>query len=171
MSDLVRIALKAMKSALDEDNGGFPAGVIDPDREPVRARQAVARYEKAKRRGQKCPRCLKEPRDPLIGKCGFCFYDGKDAAQNVPKDEMCGDCAFRKGSPEQKSGVLQGMLDDPFAIDTPFYCHKPFLEPRQRWGIEHNRIVLIKGEHWKLCGGWCKAVADPFISRSLAGLE
>lgn len=141
--------------AFDDDN--FPTAVVSPVKEPVRARLAIARYEKARRRGARCQKCLKEPRDEKQGTCGYCFYRGRAAAQNVPKGSLCDDCAFRPDSPEFANGVVEDML---LHGRGNFMCHKPFLEPRQQWGMERGRIVLIASDHWRLCEGFSKACVD-----------
>ncbi len=144
----------------------FPVTSIQADAFPMRARLARRRYAKACKTCAPCSRCgQREPTDPAIGTCGPCFYDRR--RQDLPNEPagngcgahlaMCDDCAFRPDSPEAKNGRTEAMI---LRGDGPFFCHKPFLDPRtQSWGLEGGRVVIVQQvKHDRFCGGWMQTV-------------
>lgn len=130
-----------------------------------------------------CPSCGSDaPVDDVIGTCGPCFYSPaaevarrRDEGAKVPAalearaaaardgrqpglaaDEMCDDCAFRPDSCEVLDGTVEVLVMG--GGTAGFFCHKPFLEPAQRWGLDIDHagrfhVVLIKGPHWRACAG------------------
>lgn len=133
-----------------------------------------------------CPGCrVRRPLSPTTRHCWPCDNLVSDVhphaatdRQRAPHGEMCNDCALRKGSPEQEDDYLRyAHLPHPadsersFASTAEailyqakhatqiFWCHKPFLESEQEWGFDpkSGEITPLHGEHWKACGGWCKA--------------
>ncbi len=153
---------------------GFPVATINADCSPLRAGLARRRYAKASRTCPPCPKCAqREPVDPGLGTCGPCFYDRR--RQDLPNEPrgggcsahlaMCDDCAFRPDSPEAKSGLVEAMI---LRGDGPFYCHKPFLDPRtQSFGLEGRRVVIIQSiRHDRFCGGWMQTVGSEGFNES-----
>lgn len=47
----------------------------------------------------------------------------------VPALDLCGDCAFRKGSPERADAYSEEALLDLVAEQTPFWCHRGMRRP------------------------------------------
>jgi len=83
---------------------------------------------------------------------------------------MCGDCAYRKGSPERSSEWEEEALLDLPDSGTPFWCHDGMRKP-VRWDHPDGRSVPGAADDWKppvvrgipfradgrpglLCGGW-----------------
>lgn len=64
-----------------------------------------------------------------------------DDLQVGPK--MCGDCAFRKGSPERSSEWEEEALFGLAASGTPFWCHAGMRKPI-RW--EHPAGLTVDGD-------------------------
>lgn len=86
---------------------------------------------------------------------------------------MCGDCAFRHGSPEKRDPYLAETLQDLTVTGTPFWCHQGMRRP-DRW--EHPLLGVVPGspDDWQpptvgavpyradgspglLCAGWAHA--------------
>lgn len=102
--------------------------------------------------------------------------------QKLERGEMCNDCAFRPGSPESKCNadyelahlhvaregdseksprtILESVIDNARrAGGGVFYCHKPFIEPDQKWGYDKatgTLVPLYEDEHWRACAGWIR---------------
>jgi hypothetical protein len=87
---------------------------------------------------------------------------------------MCGDCAFRKGSPERREAFLEEELMDLAARGEAFYCHEDMRRPI-RWEHPDGRIVDGSTDDWQppivaglpyrldgrpglLCAGWAARV-------------
>jgi hypothetical protein len=83
---------------------------------------------------------------------------------------MCGDCAFRKGSPERSDEWKQEALLSLAEEATPFYCHEDMRRPI-RWEHPDGRVVEGSTDDWQppivnglpfrldgrpglLCAGW-----------------
>lgn len=83
---------------------------------------------------------------------------------------MCGDCAFRKGSPERAVKYSEETLFDLAATGTPFYCHEGMRRPL-RWKHPDGRTIDGSTDDWRpamaaglpyradgrpglLCAGW-----------------
>lgn len=86
--------------------------------------------------------------------------------------DLCGDCAFRPGSPERATSwereTLFGLADR----GEPFWCHRGMRQP-VRWEHPDGRVIDGSSDDWKpaivdaipyqadgtpavLCGGWAK---------------
>ncbi|HET8684993.1 MAG TPA: hypothetical protein VFM54_24435 [Micromonosporaceae bacterium] len=83
---------------------------------------------------------------------------------------MCGDCAFRKDSPERAEGWREEALFDLARGGTPFWCHQGMRQP-VRWEHPDGRTVPGDPADWQppmasgipyqldgspglLCAGW-----------------
>lgn len=83
---------------------------------------------------------------------------------------MCGDCAFRKGSPERAEGFLEEALHSMAEAGQPFYCHDGMRRPAH-WLHPDGRRVEGSTADWRppiiaglpyradgrpglLCAGW-----------------
>jgi hypothetical protein len=86
------------------------------------------------------------------------------------RTRMCGDCAFRKGSPERADAFSEEMLMETAATGQPFWCHDGMRRPA-RW--RHPLLGEVEGspDDWQppivnavpyradgspglLCAGW-----------------
>lgn len=83
---------------------------------------------------------------------------------------MCGDCAFRKDSPERAEAYSEETLFELAATGTPFYCHDGMRRP-VRWEHPDGRTIAGDPADWQppmvaglpyrvdgrpglLCAGW-----------------
>lgn len=83
---------------------------------------------------------------------------------------MCGDCAFRKDSPERREAFLEEALMELPTTGQPFYCHEDMRRP-VRWEHPDGRTVEGSTADWQppiigglpyrldgrpglLCAGW-----------------
>lgn len=136
------------------------------DPSPVRRVFLLAEAEKVR---DKCKACGQHrPLSPDDKCCGPCHYGNERLASqpDLKHGELCDDCAFRPGSPERKPSEKYLQYDcgtelefvQQQALNQVFYCHKPFLDPRQEWGFdpEKQELIPLYGEHWRACGGWVK---------------
>lgn len=88
---------------------------------------------------------------------------------------MCGDCAFRKDSPERREEFLEEALMELPATGQAFYCHEDMRRP-VRWEHPDGRTVeggtddwqppIVKGLPYRLdgrpgllCAGWAARAA------------
>lgn len=62
--------------------------------------------------------------------------------------EMCGDCAFRKGSPERADPYTEEYLFGKAEEGVPFWCHQGMLKP-DHWRHPDGRIVPGSPDDWK----------------------
>lgn len=98
---------------------------------------------------------------------------------------MCGDCAFRKGSPERAAPFLEEELFDLPRSGQAFYCHEDMRRP-VRWEHPDGRTVEGSPDDWQppmvsglpyrldgrpglLCAGWAARVARAPCSASRTG--
>lgn len=150
---------------------------------PLKRRMMV---KAAKRLMGECPSCrIRRPLHPDTGNCWPCdhltendLHAGADL-QQVPRGEMCNDCAFRPGSPESKQSpdyemanahlaregdsenspqcTLDKVIDAARGGGGIFWCHKPMLEPEQVYGYDagtRELVPLYMEGHWRACEGW-----------------
>ena len=110
-----------------------------------------------------------------------CWEPVYDTAQAVPqplqraedvtvRDRLCGDCAFRKGSPERAETFLEVTLFSLAEQRKPFYCHDGMRRPAY-WQHPDGRRVEGSPDDWQppivggvpyrlngrpgmLCAGW-----------------
>lgn len=61
---------------------------------------------------------------------------------------MCGDCAFRKGSPERADEWSESALLELAAEGTPFWCHEGMRRP-VRWEHPEGRTVVGSPDDWQ----------------------
>lgn len=74
---------------------------------------------------------------PRRCECWEPVYDVDQANPQLPKSpedlgvqpRMCGDCAYRKGSPERDDDYLAGTLLELAVSQTPFWCHTGMRRP------------------------------------------
>lgn len=110
--------------------------------------------------------------------CWVPIYNAEQAAPVPPaspddiqvQKRMCGDCAFRKGSPERDSAWKEEALLSLAEEGTPFYCHEDMRRPI-RWEHPDGRVVEGSTDDWQppivrglpyrldgrpglLCAGW-----------------
>lgn len=88
---------------------------------------------------------------------------------------MCGDCAFRKGSPERDGSWKEEALLSLAEEGTPFYCHEDMRRP-VRWEHPDGRVIDGSTDDWQppiinglpyrldgrpglLCAGWVARAA------------
>jgi hypothetical protein len=88
---------------------------------------------------------------------------------------LCGDCAFRKGSPERADEWTESALFDLAASSVPFWCHQGMRRP-VRWEHPDGRTVAGSTDDWQppmvagipyqadgtpglLCAGWAARAA------------
>ncbi|MET7395592.1 hypothetical protein ABZS66_19090 [Dactylosporangium sp. NPDC005572] len=86
------------------------------------------------------------------------------------RGSMCGDCAFRKGSPERAEGFLEEALFELAALGQAFYCHDGMRRPAY-WQHPDGRRIEGSTADWQppivsgipfradgrpgmLCAGW-----------------
>lgn len=102
-------------------------------------------------------------------------------AEIVPRDRMCGDCAFKPGSQERADAYTREALLELPAQGDPFWCHDGMRRPA-RWVHPDGRVVPGSPDDWQppnvngipfradgrvglLCAGWAalaaKATAEP----------
>jgi hypothetical protein len=93
-----------------------------------------------------------------------------DRAELVAADTLCGDCAYRPGSPEREDTYTRETLYSLASRDQAFYCHRGMRRPV---AYEHpdGRRVESSGDDWTpaivdsvpyqadgtpgvLCAGW-----------------
>lgn len=96
-------------------------------------------------------------------------------ADLAPRPEMCGDCAFRPGSPERSEEWTAEALYDTAASGTPFWCHDGMRRP-SKWIHPDGHEVPGDPDDWAppirdgipyradgspalLCGGWTRVAA------------
>lgn len=116
-------------------------------------------------------------------RCWVPIYDAEQAVPVPPaspddiqiQKRMCGDCAFRKGSPERtdewKDEALLSLAEE----GTPFYCHEDMRRP-VRWEHPDGRVIDGSTDDWQppiirglpyridgrpglLCAGWAARAA------------
>lgn len=89
---------------------------------------------------------------------------------------MCGDCAFRPGSPERTDGFAEeALMESTNSLNTPFWCHAG-MRRRARWTHPDGRTVAGCTADWQppiihrvpyradgrpglLCAGWVALAA------------
>lgn len=93
----------------------------------------------------------------------------------APQSRMCGDCAFRPGSPEREDEWLADSLYSLPAQNQPFYCHDGMRRP-VRWRHPDGRTIdgstadwqppivngipyRLDGRAGSLCAGWAAIAA------------
>ncbi len=96
---------------------------------------------------------------------------------------MCGDCAFRKGSPERAEGYSEEALLSLATEGTPFYCHEDMRRP-VRWEHPDGRVIDGSPDDWQppivaglpyrldgrpglLCAGWAARAARADTKRAV----
>jgi hypothetical protein len=87
-------------------------------------------------------------------------------------DSLCGDCAFRPGSPERSTAYERESLYSLADRGVPFWCHRGMRKP-DRWCHPDGRVVAGDPNDWTplivgtvpyradgqpalLCAGWAK---------------
>ena len=102
-------------------------------------------------------------------------------ADIAPEPTMCGDCAFRPGSPERADEWMASALYASASEGKPFFCHRGMRRP-VRWRHPDGRVVDGSRDDWqppmvrglpyqadgspgRLCTGWA-AVAGHTHSAS-----
>lgn len=97
------------------------------------------------------------------------------AADIQARDGLCGDCAYRKGSPERADAWMEEALLELPTSGQPFFCHDGMRRPLQ-WEHPDGRTVAGAPEDWQpprvagipfrtdgrpglLCGGWAARAA------------
>lgn len=110
--------------------------------------------------------------------CWVAVYDGEQQPPRPPeraeelcvRDGMCGDCAFRKGSPERSDPWSEDALFELARGGQPFWCHDGMRRP-VRWEHPDGRVVEGSPHDWQppgvsgipyradgspglLCSGW-----------------
>lgn len=129
------------------------------------------------------PCCWASMHDPERCSCWQPVYDVDQAPPrppNRPEDlharpRMCGDCAYRPGSPERSDPLLVDELLDLPAGHTPFWCHDGMRRPI-RWEHPDGRTIAGDPADWHpamhsgipyqadgspamLCAGWAALAA------------
>lgn len=101
--------------------------------------------------------------------------------------EMCGDCAFRKGSPERADAFMEEALLALPAQGKAFYCHEGMRRPA-RWQHPDGRTIPGSPDDWQpamvrgvpfradgqaglLCAGWAARAARVAAEQGDAGEE
>ncbi|MER7002235.1 hypothetical protein ABT297_04190 [Dactylosporangium sp. NPDC000555] len=94
----------------------------------------------------------------------------REPADIERQPRMCGDCAFRKGSPERADQFMEDALFDLAASGQPFWCHQDMRRPLY-WRHPDGRRVEGSTADWQppfvagvpyradgrpglLCAGW-----------------
>lgn len=62
--------------------------------------------------------------DRDLGVCTSCWRVQEVETRDWPESVMCGNCAFRVGSPEQGDPYRWAEVADLVEKDIPFHCHK-----------------------------------------------
>ena len=116
----------------------------------------------------------------------LCWVPEYDLVQQTPRpaatagdirtqDGLCGDCAYRKTSPERADGWMEESLMDLASSGQPFWCHESMRRP-VRWRHPDGRTVegdpadyqppIVDGVPYRsdgspglLCGGWAARTA------------
>lgn len=95
---------------------------------------------------------------------------------------MCGDCAYRRGSPERSEEYEEEHLMDLAASGTPFWCHQGGMRRPDHWRHPDGRVVpgspadwqppringvpfLLDGRPAMLCAGWAHRAARAAVQR------
>jgi hypothetical protein len=87
-----------------------------------------------------------------------------------PRDGMCGDCAFRPGSPERAEGYNRDALFRLADEGRPFYCHQGMRRPVRHRHPDGREVpgdpddwqpLMVRGQPFQadgtpgmLCAGW-----------------
>jgi hypothetical protein len=123
--------------------------------------------------------------------CWTPVYDVEQAPPRPPfcaedlaaRARMCGDCAFRKGSPERSDvWAEEALMDLTWSAGTPFWCHDGLRRPA-KW--VHPTLGEVEGStaDWRppivagipyradgapglLCAGWAARTARNAIQRN-----
>lgn len=102
---------------------------------------------------------LKTCSERALGLCRDCGRFQEIEERDWPESEMCGNCAFRRGSPERADAYRWAEIEETLRTGQRFHCHKGLAYD---WGTGRFSAPSPEAGRVTVCAGWLAAYIAQF---------